>query len=99
MSAPAREFDATRGPAAAPVVPASAAGWIRGPAFDLGLILGVFALALLLGGVAMARPWLFAWVIFADFWLLAYPHVASMYTRVAFDRRSARSHWFLLAGL
>jgi hypothetical protein len=74
----------------------AASGWLRSPPFDLGLIVGVLALALLLGGVAAARPEVFAWVIVFDFWLLAYPHVASTYTRVAFD---VRAHRFLLFGL
>jgi hypothetical protein len=42
---------------------------------------------------------LFLGVLYLDFWLLAYPHVASTYTRIAFDRASARRHWFLLLGL
>lgn len=73
--------------------------WLYGPRFDLGLTVGVLALALILGGVASINPVLFGWVLFFDLWLLAYPHVASTYTRVAFDRHSARNHWFLLAGL
>lgn len=73
--------------------------WLRSPGFDLGLIVGVLALALIAGGVATIGPELFALVIFFDLWLLAYPHVASMYTRVAFDRTSARAHWFLLTVL
>lgn len=73
--------------------------WLYGPRFDLVLILGVLLLALVLGGVASIDPVLFGWVLFFDLWLLAYPHVASTYTRVAFDRHSARKHWFLLLGL
>lgn len=78
---------------------APAREWLRGPGFDLGLSLGVLALALALGGVALAHPALFVGVLLLDVWLLAYPHVASTYTRIAFDRRSARAHWFLLLGL
>ncbi len=70
--------------------------WLHSPRFDLALIVGVLALALILGGVASRSPALFAAVLVADFWLLAYPHVASTFTRVAFDRTSARRHWFLL---
>lgn len=73
--------------------------WLRGPAFDLALIVGVFVLALGLGGAAAIGPELFTTIILLDIWLLAYPHVASTYTRIAFDRASARRHWFLLAGL
>ena len=73
--------------------------WLRGPAFDLALIVGVFVLALGLGGAAAIGPELFTTIILLDIWLLAYPHVASTYTRIAFDGASARRHWFLLAGL
>ncbi|MBL8974488.1 MAG: hypothetical protein JNK56_28090, partial [Myxococcales bacterium] len=57
--------------------------WLYSPGFDLALILGVLTLALVLGGVAAHSPTLFGWVLFFDLWLLAYPHVASTYTRVA----------------
>ncbi len=76
-----------------------AKGWLRSPAFDLSLILGVLGLALVLGGVAQLRPSLFAAVLFADVWLLAYPHAASTMTRVAFDAQSIRQHRFLLFGV
>ncbi len=74
-------------------------GWLRSPAFDLGLIVGVLVLALALGGAVSARPELLASVLLFDFWILAYPHVASTYTRVAFDRAGVRAHRFLLFGL
>ena len=77
----------------------SAQPWLRGPAFDLGLIVGVLALALVLGGVASISSGWFLGVLYLDFWLIAYPHVASTYTRIAFDRASMRRHWFLLVGL
>lgn len=73
--------------------------WLHSRSFDLALVLGVLALALLLGGIASRSPALFAGVLLADFWLLAYPHVASTFTRIAFDRASVRRHWFLLFGL
>lgn len=82
------------GAAATPPMP-----WLRGPVFDLSLIGGVLALALLLGGLAAASPGLLLVVLYLDFWLLAYPHVAATYTRIAFDRGSMRRHWFLLLGL
>ena len=73
--------------------------WLHSRSFDLALVLGVLALALLLGGIASRSRALFAAVLLADFWLLAYPHVASTFTRIAFDRASVRRHWFLLFGL
>lgn len=88
-----REVAASAGPRA------SAREWLRGPTFDLGLSLGVLALALALGGLAAAHPALFMGVLLLDLWLLAYPHVAATFTRIAFDRASARRHWFLLLGL
>ncbi len=78
---------------------AVADGWLRNPTFDLGLIAGVLLLALALGGAAFARPDVLGFVIAFDFWLLAYPHVASTYTRIAFDRHGVRAHRFLLFGL
>ncbi len=82
------------------VAPAAGPGdWLRGPGFDLGLIVGVLALALVFGAVASADPRLWGWVLLLDLWVLAYPHVASTYTRVAFDRQAVRAHWFLLFAL
>jgi hypothetical protein len=74
------------------------AGWLRSPAFDGALIGGVLALALALGGAAFARPDAFAAILLLDFWLLAYPHVAATFTRVAIDR-GVRAHRFVLFAL
>ncbi|MGB1274908.1 MAG: hypothetical protein ACPG77_04085 [Nannocystaceae bacterium] len=79
--------------------PTGASPWLRSSHFDLTLIVGVFTLALVLGGVATTSPAMFASVLLLDFWLLAYPHVASTFTRIACDRHSIRRHWFLLFGL
>lgn len=75
------------------------AHWLRSARFDVALVFGVLAVALVMGGVAAARPALFPAVLALDVWLFAYPHVTSTYTRIAFDRESARRHWFLLLGL
>jgi hypothetical protein len=80
-------------------VGAGAGPWLRSPTFDLALIAGVASLALLLGSVALARPSLFMLVVYADFWLLAYPHAAATFTRIALDRASVRRYWFLLFAL
>ncbi len=69
-------------------------GWLWAPRFDLAFVGGVLALALALGAIATASPALFAAVLLADLWLLAYPHVASTFTRV-----DLRQHRFLLLGL
>lgn len=73
--------------------------WLYGRRFDLMLIVGVLALALVLGGVASLSAELFATILLLDFWLLAYPHVASTFTRVACDRGRVRQHWVLLFAL
>ena len=77
-------------PASRPCAALPGRDWLRGPTFDLGLIGGVFVFALLAGGLASASPALFNLVLLLDLWLLAYPHVASTFTRVAFDRETAR---------
>ena len=89
----------TAAPAEVPTNAEPTSGWLRNPTFDLGLILGVLALALALGGIVTARPELLVSVLLFDFWLIAYPHVASMYTRIALDRPGVRAHRFLLFGL
>lgn len=85
----------------APSSPSVAPGapWLRSARFDAVLVFGVLAVALVMGGIAAARPALFPVVLALDVWLFAYPHVTSTYTRIAFDRESARRHWFLLLGL
>lgn len=77
--------------------PTSAAPrWLRNRRYDLALIGGVLLLALLLGGVAWAIPGLFFAVLLADLWLLAYPHVAATYTRIALLPEDRRRHRYLL---
>ena len=71
-------------------------GWFRNRRYDLTLTVGVFALAVILGGIGLISRACFLWVILADVWLLAYPHVTAMYTRIAFDRKSRARYWFLL---
>jgi hypothetical protein len=76
-----------------------AADWLRSRPFDVALLVLVPALALALGGAAALFPAFFFYALTFDIWVLAYPHVTSTYTRIAFDRASARRHWFLLTGL
>jgi hypothetical protein len=75
------------------------AGWLRSPAFDLGFIAGIAALALASGAVVVRAPELFVPVFFLDVWLLGYHHVASTFTRLAFDRASFQANRFLVTGL
>jgi hypothetical protein len=71
-------------------------GYLFGRGFDAALIGGVLALSLALGALGLASEEAFYAVVLVDVWLLAYPHVASTYTRIAFDRASARRWWFFL---
>lgn len=74
-------------------------GWLALYDRDLGMIGGVLLISLGLGTVANARHGWFAAVIWVDFWLIAYPHVGSMWTRIVYDRESARRHVVLWAAL
>src|SRR3546814_263402 len=74
-------------------------GWLRGPAFDLTFIGGITVLALLSGGLVVAKPELFGLILLLDLWLLGYHHVIATYTRLCFDAASRRQHAFLLFGL
>lgn len=81
--------------AASSLAPRGDADWLHGVRFDLALILAVAALALGLGGAAVLHPPFFFYALTLDIWLLAFPHVTSTYTRILFDRASARRYWFL----
>lgn len=88
---------------ASPVPPMSppepSTRWFRSRRYDLSLTLGVFVLALTLGSIGLISTEAFLWVLFVDVWLIAHPHLTAMYTRIGFDRKSARRYWFLLVGL
>jgi hypothetical protein len=73
--------------------------WLRSRRFDLGLILGVAALALTAGLTAVRSPHWLELIVTLDLWLLGYHHVISTFTRLCFDRASLRQHWFLVFGL
>jgi len=80
-------------------LPVDSFGWLRGRAFDTLLIGGVAAVALGSGALVWWRPSWFPVVLVLDLWLLGYHHVASTFTRLAFDRESFREHRFLVLGL
>lgn len=69
------------------------------PTFDFVFIVGVFALTVLLGGIALASVSAAICVAYFNFWLLAPAHVVSTFTRIAFDRTQIKRHWFLLFAL
>ena len=75
-------------------------GWLRGPTFDLGFVLGTAAVALIATVVAMVDiNRFFVPVLMLDIWLLGAHHVVATYTRLCFDRESFRQHRFLVLGL
>jgi len=71
-------------------------GWLRGPVFDMGFILGTSAVAVASGALVVMDPRLFAPILLLDLWLLGYHHVISTYTRLCFDNASFRQHRFLV---
>ena len=76
-----------------------APGWIRVRAFDFNFIVGIAVLALGSGFLVAYDPRLFGPILVADVWLLGYHHVIATYTRLGFDRASAREHRFLILWL
>ena len=72
------------------------AGWVRGPSFDLTLIIGAAALAVASGLIVGLRPDLFPFVLFLDVWFLGYHHVIATYTRLVFDSDSLREYRHLV---
>jgi hypothetical protein len=80
-------------------LPVPTFGWLRNRRFDLLLVVGVTTLALGSGALVWWRPSWFPIVLMLDLWLLGYHHVASTFTRLAFDKESFREHRFLVLGL
>lgn len=79
--------------------PVPAATWLRSAPFDLTLIIGVAALALLSGALVTARPNLFLTVLFLDIWLLGQVHVISTFLRLASASDRPLHRNFLAIGL
>lgn len=73
--------------------------WLKSRSFDLCFIIGITLLAIASGLLVVAHPVLFVYVLTADLWLLGYHHVASTYTRLAFDKDSLREHQYKLTVL
>ena len=74
----------------------NSAGWIRGPAFDLTLILGVAGISLGAGLIIFQYPAAFPLLLTLDLWFLGYHHVVATFTRLTFDTESFREHRFLI---
>lgn len=62
-------------------------------------IVGIALLAISSGLLVVIRPETFVYVLTADVWLLGYHHVASTYTRIAFDTKSLHEHRYKLTVL
>ena len=73
-------------------LPSFTAGALRSPSFDLLFVVGLAGVALFAGGLVLAIPSLFLFVLVLDIWLFGYHHVISTFTRLAFDRASLRQH-------
>ncbi len=74
-------------------------GYLRSEPFDLTLILGVAALALLSGWAFVNDPRLFPKILMIDLWFLGFQHVVATYTRLVFDVDSFRENKFLVVWL
>ena len=74
-------------------------GWLRSLSFDVKFIVGIAALALFSGGLAVLEPDLFHWILLLDLTLLGYTHVISTYTRLCFEQQSFRENRFLVIWL
>jgi hypothetical protein len=75
---------------------------IRSPRFDGILVVGCVVLALLFGAVAKANPidpLVFMVLLYADIYLLGSHHIVAMYTRLCFDKESAKENRFFLTWL
>ena len=76
-----------------------APGWLVGRNFDIGFIFGITLIAVASGVIVVNDPALFPIILMLDIWLLGYHHVISTYTRLCFDRESARQNRFFLIQL
>ncbi len=71
-------------------------GALRGPTYDSLLIFGTTLIALSAGLAVLGDPGLFYPVLLFDLWFFGYHHVIATYTRLCFDRQSARQYRFFL---
>ncbi len=73
--------------------------FLRDKQFDSIFILLPMFVGIFSALICVWQPKAFLYILFMDFWLLAYHHVISSYTRIAFDWASIKSHSFLVFGL
>src|SRR5262245_8494197 len=74
-------------------------GWLRGPAFDLTLVVGSVLVALTPILFVHIKPDLFGTLFVANMWLLGFHHVVATFTRIAFDKQSLKENRFLVFAL
>ena len=79
--------------------PAARRAYVRNAGFDATLLMAPALAGVAASGVVLAAPWLYAFVLLADLWLLGYHHVVATYTRLAFDGASLRTNRFLAIDL
>ena len=75
---------------------------MRSLLFDWILVVGCIALAYLFGFVAYSNPvnpYVFMVLLYCDIYLLGSHHIVAMYTRLCFDKESARENRFFLTWL
>ncbi len=75
------------------------AGWLRSPAYDLTLILGVLGIAVVTGTVVYFNPALFWPVLVVDLWLLGYHHVIATFTKLAGTPEDRKENRFFIYAL
>jgi len=83
-------------PSSLPADAVSSGLWLRSRPFDLFFIFGIAGLTLLCGFVISNDDHYITTIASLNVLLLATPHFISTYTRIAFDRKSARKYLFLI---
>jgi hypothetical protein len=79
--------------------PVPAARAVYTPTFDQTLLWAPVVAGLGVAGVVLVDQRFYVPLLVADLWLLGYHHVVATYTRLAFDRRTFRTHRFLALDL
>jgi hypothetical protein len=74
-------------------------GALRGPVYDSLLIFGTALVALSAGLAVLGDPRLFYPVLLFDLWFFGYHHAIATFTRLCFDRASARQYRLFLTVL
>jgi hypothetical protein len=81
------------------VARAADSGWLKDPAFDLTLILGVTLVACAMGGAVAAVPALFLPLLIFHTWCFGFDHVLATFTKLAGLPEDRRKNRFLIFAL